>query len=159
MEVSNLRDFIKSKITGVPFSDSEDVVVKHYPTTVFAPRIHYHLFTEGRVGIVDAKGRYTGVDFTTGKVKQEISQTRYTEIGSTKFISVPDGLAYTLKIDPTEDVVMDVDRQVGNDVTDSNTVMSKFSKSKLFTVDANASLDVKGLKFKEVLKNAVNTNQ
>ncbi|MEK7113839.1 MAG: right-handed parallel beta-helix repeat-containing protein, partial [Patescibacteria group bacterium] len=159
MEVSNLRDFIKSKITGVPFSDSEDVVVKHYPTTVFAPRIHYHLFTEGRVGIVDAKGRYTGVDFTTGKVKQEIPQTRYTEIGSTKFISVPDGLAYTLKIDPTEDVVMDVDRQVGNDVTDSNTVMSKFSKSKLFTVDANASLDVKGLKFKEVLKNAVNTNQ
>lgn len=159
LEISNLRNFIKSKVTGVSFFDPEGIVVNNQPTTTFAPRIHYQLFTDGTVGIADAKGRYTGIDVITGKLRQEIPNVKYMEIGNTKFISVPEGLIYTLKIDAKEDVVMDVDRQVGNYIKDSNTIISKFNKGKIFTMDAGANLDLKSLKLKEVLRDSIKTEE
>ena len=122
LEIQNLRDFIKSKITNSAFSDSENIVVNNTSTLISDDtRLHYTLHSPLTLGITDSEGRYTGMDPVTQEIKQEIPGVVYRQIGETQFLSVPAGIAYTLRLQGYEEgnFSLDVDEQQGNEITES----------------------------------------
>ena len=121
LEILNLRDFIKSKITNSVFSDSDNIVVNNTSTLISdGTRLHYTLHSPLTLGIVDSQGRYTGQDPITKEIKEEIPNVTYRQIGDVQFISVPDNIAHTLKLQGYKQgsFSLDVDKQTGNTITE-----------------------------------------
>ncbi|KKS27718.1 MAG: hypothetical protein UU88_C0003G0046 [Parcubacteria group bacterium GW2011_GWC1_42_11] len=122
LEVDNLRNFIKSEIKGSLFSDSSNIVVNATSTLISeGERLHFTLHSPLTLGITDTQGRYTGLDPVTGEIKEEIPSTTYKQYGEVQFLSVPVGLQYTLKLKgyETGTFALDVEKQIGNTVTES----------------------------------------
>jgi hypothetical protein len=123
LEVSNLRNFIKSQITdSSTFTDSENIVVNDTSTLVSnGVRLHYTLHSPLTLGVTDLQGRYTGQDPITKEIKEGVPGVNYRKIGDVQFISVPAGTFYTLKMKgyETGSFSLDVDKQIGNTVTDT----------------------------------------
>jgi hypothetical protein len=123
LEISNLINFIKAKITDSDFSDSENVVVGNTSTLVSSDsrRLHFILHSPLTLGIIDSEGNYTGMDPDTREVKEEIPGVDYRQIGEVQSLSVPAGAAYTLKLQGYDDgyFSLDVEEQIGNEVTNA----------------------------------------
>ncbi len=121
LEISNLRDFIESEIRNEDYTDPDNILVNNNSTLVSNDtRLHYTLHSPLTLGILDSQGRYTGQDPVTREVKEEIPNVTYRRIGDVQFISVPDDIAYTLKLQGYEqgNFSLDVDKQEGNSVTE-----------------------------------------
>jgi pimeloyl-ACP methyl ester carboxylesterase len=122
LEISNLQDFIESKISNSSFIDNENIVVNNASTLLSSEtRLHYTLHSPLTLGVTDSQGRYTGLDPVTGNVKDEIPDVFYEQIGEVQFISAPSDLALTLKMKGLDNgsFSLDIDKQQGNTILDS----------------------------------------
>ncbi len=120
LEVKKLRDFIKAKIDEKSFTDEEKIVVFAKPVSdKISKRLHFTLHSPLTLGIYDAEGRYSGLDPATMEVRNEIPGVYYEQIGDVQFLSIPTGIAFTLKLDGLEDgsFALDIDEQSGNSIT------------------------------------------
>ena len=73
------------------------------------------------LGITDSLGNYTGMDPVTHEINEEIPNVYYKQIGDVQFISVPTDTPYTLTMHgyDTGTFALDVDKQLGNTITES----------------------------------------
>lgn len=124
LEIKNVRDFIDAKIKNIfSFSDSENIVVNNRSSLISeGKRLHFTLHSPLTLGITDPEGRYTGLDPDTGEIKEEIPDVTYEQIGEVQFLSIPEGVEYTLKLDGYEEgsFTLDVESQEGNDIIEEN---------------------------------------
>jgi pimeloyl-ACP methyl ester carboxylesterase len=124
LEIKNVRDFINAKIKNIfSFSDSENIVVNNRSTLISeGKRLHFTLHSPLTLGITSSEGRYTGLDPETGEIKEEIPDVTYEQIGEVQFLSIPEGVEYTLKLDGYEEgsFTLDLEEQEGNDITAEN---------------------------------------
>ncbi len=117
LEVTNISDFLKSKIQRETFSDSENIIVSDTSTLVSnEDKLHYTLHSPLTLGVEDVQGRYTGLDPITLEVTEEIPNVSFKQLGETKFISVPKDLPHTLKLKGYDSgsFSLDIDEQIGN---------------------------------------------
>lgn len=146
LEVSNLRNFIKSKITDSSFTDSENIILNNDSTLVSSrTRLHYTLHSPLTLGITDAQGRYTGQDPITKEIKQEIPGVTYRQIGEVQFLSVPADMAHTLKMQgyQTGYFALDLDKQTGNTIDEFTSFEGvPSSSSSIVTMDATSDMAV-----------------
>ena len=146
LEISNLRNFLKSKIIDSTFTDPESILVSDTSTLISnKSRLHYTLHSPLTLGITDAQGRYTGQDPVTKQIKEEIPGITYKKIGDVQFISAPDDIAYTLKMQGYEQgsFSLDVDKQEVNTVTASTSFQGiPSSASTLATMDITQNMDI-----------------
>ncbi len=146
LEVLDLRDFIKSKIKGEGFINLTNIVVNNTSTLVSdRERLHYTLHSPLTLGIIDTQGRYTGQDPATKQTREEIPNVTYKQIGEVQFLSVPVGVAYTLKMQGLEkgSFSLDVDKQEGNTITDSTSFEGiPSSTSTVATMDISEGFEV-----------------
>lgn len=122
LEVKNLRDFVKDKIKGKTSADLENIILSTKPTSDSSDkRLHFTLHSPLTLGIYDSEGHYSGLDPVTMEVRNEIPGVYYEQIGEVQFLSVPAGIAFTLKLDGFEggSFALDIDEQSGNAVTAS----------------------------------------
>ena len=108
-------------------------------------RLHYTLHSPLTIGITDTQGRYTGQDPVTKEIKEEIPGVNYRQIGDVQFISAPADIAYTVKIQGYEqgEFSLDVDRQEGNEITDSTSFQAVPSSSTtIATIDVTPDFEV-----------------
>lgn len=122
LEIPILLDFIKSSIKDIDMIDLDKIIVNNTSTLISnKSRLHYTLHSPLTLGIIDAQGRYTGEDPVTKEIKQEIPGVNYEKIGDVQFISIPTGIAYTLKMQGYQQgsFSLDVDKQIGNNITES----------------------------------------
>lgn len=123
LEISNLRNFIKSVIVGSNFVDPENIVVNNTSTFISNDtRLHYTLHSPLSLGVFDSLGRYTGLDPITLQIKEEIPGVTYEQIGEVQFISIPKNLEHILKLQGLTEgsFSLDVEKQIGNNVVDSS---------------------------------------
>jgi pimeloyl-ACP methyl ester carboxylesterase len=122
LEISNLRDFIKSKISNSSFVDPNNIVVNSNSTLLSSDtRLHYTLHSPLTLALVDSSGRYTGLDPVTGEVRQEIPNVTYRQIGDIQFLSIPSSEAFTLKMKGLSEgsFALDIEKQNGNLIEDN----------------------------------------
>ncbi|MBI4155720.1 MAG: hypothetical protein HY507_00620 [Candidatus Zambryskibacteria bacterium] len=145
-EIPNLLDFIKFQITDSIFSDPDTILVNDTATLVSdKPRLHYTLHSPLTIGIVDAQGRYTGQDPITKKIREEIPNVTYRQIGEVQFISAPADIAYTVKMQGYEEgsFSLDLDKQEGNNITSSTSFQGiPSSLSTIATIDVAPNMEV-----------------
>ncbi len=148
LEILNLRNFIKFGIEdgGSVFTDLDNIVVSNTSTlNSNGTRLHYTLHSPLTLGILDSQGRYTGQDPVTKEVKEEIPNVAYRQIGGVQFISAPDNLAYTVKIQGYDQgsFALDVEKQEGNSITEFTSFQGiPSSISTLATVDVTPDFNV-----------------
>ena len=146
LEIPNLRNFINSEIEDLTFTDPNNIVVNNTSTlTSNSTRLHYTLHSPLTIGITDTQGRYTGQDPVTKEIKEEIPGVNYRQIGDVQFISAPADIAYTVKIQGYEqgEFSLDVDRQEGNEITDSTSFQAVPSSSTtIATIDVTPDFEV-----------------
>ena len=144
-EVPNLRNLIKSKIIDSIFSDSDNIILDSDSTlTSNDPRLHYTLHSPLTLGI-EAQNKYTGQDPITKEIREEIPGVTYKQIGDVQFISAPTDIAYTLKLQGYEqgNFSLDVDKQVGNNITDFTSFQGiPSSTSTIATMDITPNLQI-----------------
>lgn len=122
LEISNLLNFVKSKIKDENFVDLDNIVVNNTSTLISNDeRLHYTLHSPLTLGIADTEGRYTGQDPITKEIKEEIPNVTYEKIGDVQFISTPAGVVYILSMHGYEigDFSLDIDKQDGNSIMNS----------------------------------------
>ncbi len=122
LEISNLREFLKSQLESTTYTDTESIVVNNSTNLVSNEvRLHFTLHSPLTLGVYDSLGRYTGLDPETLEVKGEIPGVYYEQIGEVQFISTPNDLELTLKMKGLSDgsFSLDIDKQQGNTVLDS----------------------------------------
>lgn len=122
LEIPNLRNFIKSLITGKTFIDPENIVVSNTSILISGDtRLHYTLHSPLTLGVVDSLGRYTGLDPITLEIKEEIPGVAYEQIGEVQFISIPKNFEHTLRLQGLSEgsFSLDIEKQIGNNVVDS----------------------------------------
>jgi pimeloyl-ACP methyl ester carboxylesterase len=122
LEISNLNELIKSKITNSSYFGVNNIIVNNVSTLVSnKTRLHYTLHSPLTLGVTDLQGRYTGLDPITMQIKEEIPDVFYEQIGEVQFISAPSDLALTLKMKglDTGSFSLDIDKQQGNTIQDS----------------------------------------
>ncbi|MFA6515170.1 MAG: alpha/beta hydrolase [Candidatus Paceibacterota bacterium] len=126
LEVPNLLDFVKSKVKDTSFSDSDKIVVDNTSTLVSIDisRLHYILHSPLTLGVMDGQGRYTGMDPLTKQIKEEIPDVHYKKIGDVQFISIPDDIAHTVKMQGYEEgsFSLDIEKQEGNNISESSSL-------------------------------------
>ncbi len=147
LEIPNLSNFIKAKITDSDFSDSENVVVGNTSTLVSSDsrRLHFILHSPLTLGIIDSEGNYAGMDPDTKEIKEEIPDVEYRQIGEVQFLSVPVGTPYTLKLQGYEDgyFSLDVEEQMGNEIVDFTLFEGiQTSSSMLATMDITPDFEI-----------------
>ncbi len=122
MEILNLRTFLQSKIEDEDSSTDPDNIVLNDDSTLESnkTRLHYTLHSPLTLGITDLQGRYTGRDPITDEVREEIPNVTFRQIGDVQFISAPDDIAYTLKLQGYEEgnFSLDVEKRQGNTITE-----------------------------------------
>ena len=122
LEIPNILDFISSTFNNTVFSDSSNIVVDNASTLISSKnRLHYTLHSPLTLGVTDSFGRYTGKDPVTGKIREEIPDVNYEQIGDVQFISTPNDLTLTLKLKGLHSgsFSLDVDKQVGNNIIET----------------------------------------
>ncbi len=144
--IQDLSDFIKSKIKDEGFVDLDNIVVNNTSTLVSnKTRLHYTLHSPLTLGVVDAQGRYTGMDPITKNIRQEIPDVTYKQIGEVQFISIPTSIAYTLKLDGYSNggFSLDVEKQEGNNIIENTSFQGiPSSESTIATIDITPTSDV-----------------
>jgi pimeloyl-ACP methyl ester carboxylesterase len=153
LEVTNLLSFIESKIKdSTSFDDPDNIVVDNTSTlTSSSSRLHFILHSPLTLGIIDTQGRYTGMDPVTKETKEEIPDVDYRQIGEVQFISVPYGVAYTLKMKGYEQggFSLDVDKQEENDITNFTSFQGiPSSISTIATMDIGPTFEVENSELK-----------
>ena len=121
LEISNIKDLIKSSIVDLDYSDSTQIITRNIPFIESnAPHLHYVLHSPLTLGISDPQGHYSGQDPVTKEVKLEIPGVIYKQIGNVKYISVPESLAHTLKLKGYDngEFALDIEKQQGNNVSE-----------------------------------------
>ena len=146
LEVSNLRNFIKAEIKDASFSDPENIIVNskpNYSLSEMKTDIVLNLYSGGYVYISDSTGRITGI--VNGETKEEIPNSRYMEVGNTKYISVEEGIKYTVHIDGNnqEMILLDVDKEINGIVSETKSLQTE-SKERI-TLDLSATFDLQAL--------------
>lgn len=146
LEITNLTNFIKAKVTDSDFSDPEYIVVDNTSTlTSSSSRLHFILHSPLTLGITDAEGNYTGMDPETKEVREEINGVDYRQIGEVQVLSVPTGTPYTLTLQGYEDgyFSLDVEEQLGNEIVESTLFEGiASSSSTLATMDIGLDFEV-----------------
>ena len=146
LEIVNLRNFLRSKITETLFVDVDNIVVNNTATLISTDsRLHYTLHSPLTLGITDTQGRYTGQDPITKQIREEIPNVTYEQIGDVQFISAPADLSYTVKMQGYEQgsFSLDVDKQEGNNITASTSFQGIPSgTSTLATMDVVPNMEV-----------------
>lgn len=152
LEISNLRDFIKSELMDIGFTDPENIILDSDSTLESDKlRLHYTLHSPLTLGITDAQGRYTGQDPITKQIREEIPNVTYRQIGEVQFISAPADLAYTVKMQGYEEgnFSFDVDKQLGNEITEFTSFQAIPSgTSTLATMDVTPNMEIENLVLK-----------
>lgn len=152
LEVPSLRNLINYEIKDSVFTDAENIIVNNTSTLISSDsRLHFTLHSPLTLGITDSEGKYSGMDPTTKKVKQEIPDVDYRQIGEVQFLSVPAGIPYTLKLQGYAEgsFSLDIEKQTGNTVTDTFLFEGIHSFiSTLATIDIGTSFDVLTSKLK-----------
>ena len=145
LEVSDLLDFIKSKITDVGFIDLDNIIVSNSSTLISDKlRLHYTLHSPLTLGI-DSQGKYTGQDPITKQIREEIPNVTYKQIGDVQFLSAPVDLAYTLKLQGYQEgsFSLDIDKQEGDNITTSTSFQAiPSSTSTVATMNVVPNMDV-----------------
>ncbi len=147
LEISNLSNFIKSKIQEIEFFDPENIIVDN-PSTLTSGdshRLHFTLHSPLTLGITDLKGNYTGMDPDTKEIIEEIPNVDYRQIGEVQFLSVPAGDEYTLKLQGYADgyFSLDMEEQQGNSVIKNKLFEGILSSPETsVTLDIDSSFDV-----------------
>ncbi len=146
LEIPNLLNLIKSKITDSAFIDPDNILVNNNSTLVSnSIRLHYTLHSPLTLGITDSQGRYTGQDPITKQIREEIPNVTYKQVGNVQFISAPIGLSYTVKMQgyQTGNFSLDLDKQTGNNVTASTSFQGiPSSTSTLATMNVVPNMDI-----------------
>ncbi len=150
LEVSNLRDFIKYQIKKTSesnsFYDEDNIMIDDAPISNSNNiRLHYVLHSPLTLGIRDSEGRYTGLDSITGEIKQEIPDVTYEQIGEVQFLSIPEGIPYTLEMKGYEEGVfaLDIEKQEGNQVVEKTSFQGiPSSDVTIANIDISPSLDI-----------------
>ncbi len=142
LEVSNLNDFIKSKIDNSAYTDQNNIVVNNTSTLVSDDtRLHYTLHSPLTLGVLDSQGRYTGLDPITGQVREEIPNVVYKVFGETQFISVPIDIQGTVKLQGLSGGVfaLDIEKQTGNTIVEETSFQGiPSSTSTVVALDINS---------------------
>ena len=102
------------------------------------------------LGITDTEGRYTGQDSITKQIKEEIPNVNYERIGDVQFISAPNNIAYTLKMQGYQEgsFALDVDKQEGNNLTSSTSFQGIPSSTNIIaTMNITPNLEVENSTF------------
>ena len=120
LEISNLTEFVKSRVMNQNFTD--DIVVNSDSTLISGDtRLHFTLHSPLTLGVTDALGRYTGQDPITNEIIEEIPNVDFRVIGGTQFLSIPSDMVGQVKLKGYENGVfaLDIDKQQGNSVIES----------------------------------------
>ena len=120
LEIPNLRNFIKSKINESTFNDTDNIVLDSNSNLQSnKTRLHFTLHSPLTLG-VEMGGKYTGQDPVTGEIREEIPSVTYRQIGEVKFISAPNDIGYTVKLQGYAQgyFSLDMDKQEGNNITE-----------------------------------------
>lgn len=139
LEVSSLRDLIKSKVKNeIQFNDSKDVILDTNLNLISnKPRLHFTLHSPLTLGI-NSQGKYTGLDPVTKRVREEIPGVTYKQIGEVQFLSVSNDVSGAIELHGYElgNFSLDVDKQEGNIITESTSFQGIPSSTSTFaTVD------------------------
>lgn len=146
LEITNLRNFIKSKIEDSDFTDPDNILVNNTSTLISSgSRLHYTLHSPLTLGVIDSEGRYTGQDPVTKKIREEIPGINYKKIGDVQFISAPAELAYTVKMQGYQNgsFALDVEKQEGNNVSSFASFQGiPSSVSTIATMDVVSNMEI-----------------
>jgi hypothetical protein len=113
-------------------------------------RLHYTLHLPLTLGIT-SQDKYTGQDPITKEIREEIPGVTYKQIGDVQFISAPTDIAYTLKLQGygQGNFSLDVDKQVGNNITDFTSFQGiPSSTSTIATMDITPNLQISNIVLK-----------
>lgn len=125
LEVDNIKDYIKSKIKNETWLDQENIIVDDASKLpAVGSYLHYTLHSPLSLGVYDSFGRYTGLDQTTGKIKEEIPDSKYVVIGDTQFVSIPENVSGQVKLKGISDGVftLDIEKQTGNMIVENTSI-------------------------------------
>ncbi|MEK7459641.1 MAG: hypothetical protein AAB636_01080 [Patescibacteria group bacterium] len=164
LEISNLRNFIKSKIKDeTSFIDKDNIILNNSSNLKSdESRFHFQLHSPLALGIIDNEGRYTGLDPITKEIKEEIPDVIYQQVGEVQFLSVPYGLEYILQLQGYEEgsFSLDIDKQENNEIiesasfqgipTDSNTIATLTITENFKVGDSVLNIDNNGDKTTDI---------
>jgi len=122
-EIPQLEEFIKNIIKNSTSTLPAYISTTQPPTNTEDKKLTFYLHSPLTLQLTDASGRVTGIG-PDDAVTQDIPDSSYGEFGEVKYVSVPQGNTYELKMygQDTGTFALDIQESVGGIVSNTSTV-------------------------------------